>query len=131
MATFKTFEEIEAWRKARELTKRIYAVSGVGAFARDFSLKDQIRRASVSIMSNIAEGYDRGGTAEFIQFLAIAKGSTAEVKCQLYVALDQNYIDQPIFTELSDLAIETGKIIGGLMKYLRRSGIKGTKYKTQ
>jgi len=82
-------------------------------------------------MSNIAEGYDRGGTGEFIQFLAIAKGSTAEVKCQLYVALDQNYIDQPIFTELSDLAIETGKIIGGLMKYQRRSGIKGTKYKTQ
>src|SRR6266849_2693566 len=101
MATFKTFEEIDAWKRARELTKRIYAVSGAGTFAKDFSLKDQIRRASVSIMSNIAEGYDRGGTAEFIQFLAIAKGSTAEVKCQLYVALDQNYIDQPIFTELS------------------------------
>src|SRR6266446_6988320 len=110
MATFKTFEEIEAWRKARELTKRIYAVSGVSAFA---------------IMSNIAEGYDRGGTAEFIQFLAIAKGSTAEVKCQLYVALDQNYIDRRTFTELSGLAMETGNMIGGLMKYLRHSGIKG------
>jgi four helix bundle protein len=131
MATFKTFEEIEAWKKARELTKRIYAVSGVGAFAKDFSLKDQIRRASVSIMSNIAEGYDRSGTGEFVQFLAIAKGSTAEVKCQLYVALDQDYIDPRILTELSGLAMETGNMIGGLMKYLRRSGIKGTKYKTQ
>ena len=74
MATFKTFEEIEAWKKARELTKRVYAVSGSGAFAKDFSLKDQIRRASVSIMSNIAEGYDRSGTGEFVQFLANSKG---------------------------------------------------------
>jgi len=85
--------------KARDLTKRIYAVSGAGTFAKDFSLKDQIRRASVSIMSNIAEGYDRSGTGEFVQFLAIAKGSTAEVK--LYVALDQNYLNQRIFAELS------------------------------
>ena len=131
MATFKTFEEIEAWKKARELTRRVYAVSGAGSFAKDFSLKDQIRRASVSIMSNIAEGYDRSGTGEFIQFLATAKGSTAEVKCQLYVALDQNYIDRAVFDELSGLAMETGNIIGGLIKYLRRSGIKGTKYKTQ
>src|SRR5712692_2254998 len=100
MATFKKFEEIEAWKKARELTKRIYALSRTGAFARDFSLRDQIRRASVSIMSNIAEGYDRSGTGEFVQFLATAKGSAAEVKCQLYVALDQKYIDNPNFTEL-------------------------------
>jgi four helix bundle protein len=131
MATFKTFEEIEAWKKARELTKRVYAVSGSGAFAKDFSLKDQIRRASVSIMSNIAEGYDRGGTGEFVQFLAIAKGSTAEVRCQLHVALDQSYIDAGTFTQLSGLAMETGNMIGGLMKYLRHSGIKGTKYKNQ
>jgi len=131
MATFKTFEEIDAWKKARELTKRIYPVSGTGAFSKDFSLKDQIRRASVSVMSNIAEGFDRSGTGEFVQFLAIAKGSTAEVKCQLYVALDQDYIDQRTFAGLSGLAMETGNMIGGLMKYLRRSGIKGTKYKTQ
>ena len=94
MATFKKFEEIEAWRKARDLTKRIYKISRTTAFARDFGLKDQIRRASVSIMSNIAEGYDGSGTGEFIQFLATAKGSAAEVKCQLYVALDQDYIDR-------------------------------------
>ena len=131
MATFKTFEEIDAWKKARELTKRIYAVSGTGDFAKDFGLKDQIRKASVSIMSNIAEGYDRSGTGEFVQFLAIAKGSTAEVTSQLYVALDQDYVDQGIFAELRGLAMETGNMIGGLMKYLRRSGIRGTKYKTQ
>ena len=130
MATFKKFEEIEAWRKARELTKRIYKVSRTTSFARDFGLKDQIRRASVSIMSNIAEGYDRSGTGEFIQFLATAKGSAAEVKCQLYVALDQSYIDQRTFVELTSLAAETGNMIGGLINYLRRSGLKGTKYKT-
>src|SRR6266849_5331049 len=127
MATFKTFEEIDAWKKARELTKRIYAVSGAGTFAKDFSLKDQIRRASVSIMSNIAEGYDRSGTGEFVQFLAIAKGSTAEVRSQLYVALDQDYFDQRVFAELSGLAMETGNMVSGLMKYLRSSGIRGHK----
>jgi four helix bundle protein len=130
MATFKKFEEIEAWQKARELTKRVYKISRTTSFARDFGLKDQIRRASVSIMSNIAEGYDRSGTGEFIQFLATAKGSAAEVKCQLYVALDQSYIDQATFVELTRLAAETGNMIGGLINYLRRSGLKGTRYKT-
>ena len=130
MATFKKFEEIEAWKKARQLTKRTYALSRTGAFAKDFGLRDQIRRASVSIMSNIAEGYDRSGTGEFVQFLSTAKGSAAEVRCQLYVALDQEYVDDKTFTELSDLAAETANMIGGLMKYLRQSGIRGTKYKT-
>ena len=130
MATFKKFEEIEAWRKARELTKQVYRISRTSMFARDFGLRDQIRRASVSIMSNIAEGYDRSGTGEFIQFLATAKGSAAEVKCQLYVALDENYIDESTFHELSALVTEIGNMIGGLMGYLRRSGIKGTKYRT-
>jgi four helix bundle protein len=129
MATFKKFEEIEAWKKARELTRRIYRISRIGPFAKDFALRDQIRRASVSIMSNIAEGYDRSGTGEFVHFLATAKGSAAEVKCQLYVALDQSYVDESTFSELSALAAETGSMIGGLINYLRRSGIKGTKYK--
>jgi four helix bundle protein len=130
MATFKKFEEIEAWKKARESTKRVYAVSNLGAFAKDFSLRDQMRRASVSIMSNIAEGYDRSGTGEFVQFLATAKGSAAEVRCQLYVAIEQSYINEVTFGELSELARETANMIGGLIKYLRQSGIKGTKYKT-
>jgi four helix bundle protein len=130
MATFKKFEEIECWRKARELTRRIYGVSGKAPFARDFALRDQIRRASVSVMSNIAEGFDRSGTAEFVHFLATAKGSAAEVRCQLYVASDQGYIQDTDFTELNELAAETGKMAGGLMKYLRGSGYKGTKFKS-
>ena len=79
MATFNKFEEIECWKRARELTRRIYEITNQPAFARDFGLKDQIRRAAVSVMSNIAEGYDRSGTAEFVHFLATAKGSAAEV----------------------------------------------------
>lgn len=118
MATFKKFEEIEAWKKARKLTKQIYAASGTGGFAKDFSLRDQIRRASVSIMSNIAEGYDRSGTAEFVQFLAIAKGSAAEVRSQLYVAFDQSYITERGLLELNVLANETANVIGGLNKLL-------------
>jgi four helix bundle protein len=130
MATFKKFEEIECWKRARELTRRIYRISSKPAFARDFGLKDQIRRASVSAMSNIAEGYDRSGTGEFVQFLATAKGSVAEVRCQLYVAADQGYLEEGDFIELSALAAETGNMVGGLMKYLRGSGYKGTKFKT-
>jgi four helix bundle protein len=113
MSTFKKFEEIESWKKARVLTNRIYDISKSGSFAMDFGLRDQIRRASVSIMSNIAEGYDRSGTGEFVHFLATAKGSAAEVKCQLYVALDQKYIDDHTFSELSGLATETANMIGG------------------
>jgi four helix bundle protein len=89
MSTFSTFEEIEAWKKARELTKRIYQISSRGPFSKDFGLRDQARRASVSIMSNIAEGYERGGTKEFLQYLSIAKGSVGELRSHLYVALDQ------------------------------------------
>jgi len=129
MATFKKFEEIECWKKARELTRRIYEITKEPAFSRDFGLKDQIRRAAVSVMSNIAEGYDRSGTAEFVHFLATAKGSAAEVRCQLYVASDQGYVQQDRFLELNALASETARVISGLMKYLRASGYKGTKFK--
>ena len=129
MATFKKFEEIECWKRARELTRRVYEITNRAAFARDFALKNQIRRASVSVMSNIAEGYDRSGTAEFVHFLATAKGSAAEVKCQLYVAADQGYIQEDDFIKLSALASETGSMVAGLIKYLRSSGYKGTKFK--
>ena len=82
------FEELLAWQKARRITKEIYLVTSVGKFAGDYGLKDQIRRAAVSIMSNIAEGYERGGRSEFHQFLIVAKGSCGEVRSQLYVAYD-------------------------------------------
>jgi four helix bundle protein len=129
MATFRRFEQIEAWQKARELTNDIYSVTKRGLFSKDFELRAQIRSASVSIMSNIAEGFERNGTAEFVQFLAIAKGSAAEVASQLYVALDQQYIDTEEFDRLSALTTETGRKIGSLMSYLRRSGIKGAKFR--
>ena len=130
MATFKKFEEIECWKKARELTREVYEITNKPAFSRDFGLKDQIRRAAVSVMSNIAEGYDRSGTAEFVHFLATAKGSAAEVRCQLYVAADQGYIDDAHFVELNSLALETARMLSGLMKYLRTSGYKGSKFRT-
>ena len=129
MATFQNFEEIDAWQKARKLTQDIYNISNHGSFSKDFGLRDQICRASVSIMSNIAEGFERNGTKEFVQFLAIAKGPVGEVKGQLYVALDQGYINQDIFDRLFALSTETGRMIGGLMNYLRKSNFRGTKYK--
>lgn len=129
MASFKTFEQIEAWKKSRQLTKQVYDLTGVGIFARDYGLKDQIRRACVSIMSNIAEGFERSGTGEFTQFLAIAKGSAGEVRSQLYVALDQRYLSENEFQILCGSVKEISQMISGLMSYLRGSGIKGTKFK--
>ena len=108
------FEDLIAWQKARELTKGIYKITQQGDFAKDFSLVNQIRKATVSIMSNIAEGFERGGRGEFQQFLSIAKGSCAEVRSQLYVALDIGYINTRSFDKLFVQAEEVGKIIGGL-----------------
>jgi four helix bundle protein len=128
MATITRFEDIEAWQKARVLTRHIYDITGRGAFARDFGLRDQIRRASVSSMSNIAEGFERGGNKEFIQFLSDAKGSTGEVKSQLYVALDARFIAEPQFNELYKLANETSRLVGGFMSYLQTSTLRGSKF---
>jgi four helix bundle protein len=128
MATFRTFEEIEAWQQARELTKLVYEASGKGAFGRDFALRDQIRRAAVSVMSNIAEGFGRGGVREFVQFLSVARGSTSEVGAQFYVALDQGYLRADGFARLQEQVTRTGSVLSGLMRYLRASTVKGTKY---
>jgi four helix bundle protein len=100
-----------------------------GGFTRDFGLKDQIRRASISILSNIAEGFERGGDKEFLQFLAMAKGSCGEVRAQLYIAVDQGYLSQDLFENLSNNAAEIGRLISGLMKYLSNSELKGSKYR--
>jgi four helix bundle protein len=123
-----SFEDIESWRKARELTKLIYRYSKRGEFARDFGLRDQIRRASTSIMSNIAEGFERGGDKEFLQFLSTAKGSCGEVRSQLYVALDQEYLAQPDFEELRKMTVSISRLIAGFMKYLQTSDLRGSKY---
>ena len=129
MATLKWFEEIEAWQRARILTKAVYECSRNRDFYRDFGLRDQIRRAAVSVMSNIAERFERGGKREFLQFLAISKASVAEVEAQLYVALDQSYITDDQFARLKALAVSTKQLIAGFMRYLRQSDIKGEKYR--
>lgn len=129
MSTFKKFEEIEAWQKARELAREIYTVSGQTSFSKDFALRDQIRRAAISVMANIAEGYGRGGTKEFTQFLSVAKASAVEIMSHLYVALDQRYVDRKTFDRLSGMADEVSRMIAGLMKYLRSVQIKGPKFK--
>ena len=129
MASLNRFEELEAWQKARELTQAIYRVATSDRFAKDFGLRDQICRAAVAVMSNVAEGFERGGNAEFIHFLAIARGSAGEVESQLYVALDQGYLTQERFAELYKLTGSTKRLIGGLVKYLKSSGLKGRTYK--
>ena len=108
------FEDLIAWQKARELTRRVYEITRTGEFAKDFRLSGQIQSAAVSIMSNIAEGFERGGLGEFHQFLSTAKASCAELRSQLYVALDVGYIDMPSFHDLRRQAEEVGRIIGGL-----------------
>ena len=108
------FEELIAWQKARQLAASIYRVTSVGEFARDFGLRDQVRRAAVSVMSNIAEGFERGSRSEFHQFLVISKASAAEVRSQIYVALDAGYIDKSTCDMLMNQASEVSKIIGGL-----------------
>jgi four helix bundle protein len=114
------FEEITAWPKARELTRRIYSITARDKFRRDFGLVNQIRRASVSAMSNIAEGFVRRGSKEFAFFLSVAKGSLGELRAQLYVASDQGYIDDAVFKALSLLAADTARLLGGLARYLRQ-----------
>ena len=130
MSTIDRFEDLEAWRLARELTGLIYAASGMGNFVRDFALRDQIRRASISIVSNIAEGFERDGDKEFLQFLSMAKGSCGEVRAQLCLAFDQKYISQIEFDNLTAKAIQLSRIISGLIRYLRQSQFSGKKYKT-
>lgn len=114
MSRIEKFEDFIAWQRARALTAEVYKITEQGKFAKDFGLRDQIRRASVSVMSNIAEGFERGRTSEFHQFLSIAKASCAEVRSQLYVALDADYLTTQEFDGLMNKAVELGRIIGGL-----------------
>jgi four helix bundle protein len=120
MATFKRFEEIQAWQKAREITKRIYSMSNKGDFSKDFSLRDQMKRASVSIMANIAEGHGRRTGSEFANFLNIARGSAIELQSHLYVALDLEYINQTDFKETYEMLDEVSRMTVSLAQYLRK-----------
>ena len=118
------FEDLIAWQRARQLTKNIYMITKQGDFSKDFGLRDQVRRASVSVMSNLAEGFERGGRSEFHHFLVIAKGSCAELKSQLYVALDAEYIDLDVFKNLYELASEVSRLVGGLRSAVYKQKMK-------
>ncbi|MBI4670500.1 MAG: four helix bundle protein [Chloroflexi bacterium] len=114
------FEDLVAWQKARVLTKEIYTATRKGALRRDYGLSGQMQRASVSMMSNVAEGFERGKRGEFHQFLSIAKGSCAETRSLLYVAFDCEYLEQSEFDRLMSLAQEEARIIGGLRAAVER-----------
>ncbi|MBI4931650.1 MAG: four helix bundle protein [Bacteroidetes bacterium] len=129
MATFKRFEDIEAWQLAREISKEVYQLSRVGDFTKDFELRGQARASSGSMMDNIAEGFDRGSKNEFVQFLTIGKGSAGELKSQLYRSLDNQYISQIEFENLYNKTDKYSKMVAGLISYLNQSNIKGQKFK--
>lgn len=118
MATIERFEDIKAWQAARDLVAVVYRVSGRGKFEKDFGLRDQIRLASVSVMSNIAEGFERGSDKEFCRFLYIAKGSAGEVRSHLFVASDLGYLTSDEFDDLRARAEEVAKALSGFITYL-------------
>ena len=124
----KNFEDLEIWKEARSLTREIYTLSKTSQLSKDYGLRDQMQRAAVSIMSNIAEGFERGGNQEFIQFLYIAKGSCGELRSQFYVALDQEYVDQNIVENLQIVLKRLSVMIKHLIDHLKRSGMRGPKY---
>lgn len=127
--TISCFEDLEIWKDARELCKVIRVYTSREPFNHDFRFRDQINSSSGSIMDNIAEGFDRDGKKEFIQFLSISKGSCAEVRSQCYRAFDANYISQEELNELLERTLWLSKKIGNFMDYLKNSPLSGTKYK--
>jgi four helix bundle protein len=129
MATIRQFEDILSWQKARDLTREIYTATRNDEFSKDFALKDQIRRAAISITSNIAEGFERDGSREFIQFLSHAKGSCGEVRSQLYLALDAGYITEDEWKTLHQSSLEISRLLDSFSNYLRDTEIKGLKFK--
>jgi four helix bundle protein len=129
MSTVKRFEDLEIWQQAREISKDVYEITKKETIKYDFSLIDQLRRSSGSIMDNIAEGFERDGNKEFIQFLSIAKGSSGETRSQLYRAIDQHYIDDSEFQTLYNKLINVSIKIKNMMSYLKKSGLSGDKFK--
>ena len=121
MGTISKFEDIEAWADARLLVAEVYKETRNGHLGKDFGLRDQIQRAAVSIMANIAEGFERKNSKEFAHYLRIARGSCAEVQSHLYVALDANLIDKSIFDALQAMATRTGRKISAFQRYLKQA----------
>jgi four helix bundle protein len=122
------FEDLEIWKEARELCKRVFEITSVNPFCSDFKFRDQIRSSSGSVMDNIAEGFERDGNREFVQFLSVAKGSCGETRSQSYRAFDYQYIDQGILDELVSRTIQLSKKISSLMTFLKKSDFKGSKF---
>ena len=129
MSAVKNFEELNTWLQSREFCNDIFRITNYDQFSKDFRLKDQIKASSGSIMDNIAEGFERSGNKEFIQFLYIAKGSCGETRSQLYRALDFNYITEEEFEILKEKSIKISQSIGNFINYLKQSEMKGSKYK--
>ena len=128
MATWKRFEDMDVWKKARVLSTEIHRLTAKGACERDYAFVRQIRSAALSIMSNIAEGFERDGNREFSSFVSIAKGSAGEVRSQLYAALDVGYASEEEIERLYALAAEIARMLSGLMSYLRDSEMRGRKF---
>jgi four helix bundle protein len=122
MTTIKNFEELNAWQKARELAGYVYELTRREKFSRDFGLRDQVQRATSSVMHNIAEGFESGSDPEFVRFLKMARRSAGEVQSQLYLALDVGYISEDERQKAYILATEVKRLINGMMTYLRKSG---------
>lgn len=122
------FEDLEIWKEARELCKFVFELTSIEIFNKDFKFRDQIRSSSGSIMDNIAEGFERGGNKEFIQFLYISKGSCGETRSQAYRAFDFKYISEADLIKLNTYTISQSTKIANLIKYLKNSDLKGAKF---
>ena len=121
MATVTRFEDLGVWKKAREFNRRVYQITRARGFARDYAMVDQIRRASLSVMNNIAEGFERFRRNEFMQFLSTAKGSAGEVRSMLYTAYDAGYLEEQQFSDMMAHAVEVANALGSFRAGLERS----------
>jgi four helix bundle protein len=119
MSKIERFEDLECWKAARELVNYIFPLTNRTTFSKDFDLKSQMRRSALSIMNNIAEGFDRNSNAEFIYFLNISCGSSGELRSMSYILMDNNYINQDEFMKLQDMILNTNRLVKGLIKYLK------------
>jgi four helix bundle protein len=126
--TFRSYKDINAWKKACKVTRSIYEITSEGPLKRDFGLRDQMRRSAVSVMSNIAEGFGRGGNKEFVLYLGYARGSLRELQSQLHVALDVGYISQSTFNEIYEETSAMSGLVNGLINHLKASSIRGSRY---
>lgn len=128
MAVFESFEDIDAWKRARKLAQEISVICLRNGIRNDFTLRNQINGSIGSVMDNIAEGFERGGNREFIQFLYVSKGSAGEFRSQLFRMLDRTYISELEFLRIRNEIIQISKMISGLIQYLKRTPLRGDKY---